>query len=190
MSDERASQDGGRIRPRSGSGQCGWSSTTKSDYPSQWKAIESIASEAVDQPRDPPTSGCAEPRPTPASGPGSPPMSGSGSSELEKENSELRRANEDLEGGLGFLRAWSSTRDCRNSRLHRRTPPTVRGRADLPGAHRARVKIAPNTSGVRGVLPPSGTMDSYQSLYFAARDGDPKRRLGATPRCTIAAKPT
>src|SRR3954452_1160996 len=32
-----------RIRRRCGSGRCGWSSITQGDYPSQWKAIESIS---------------------------------------------------------------------------------------------------------------------------------------------------
>ena len=32
-----------RTRPRSGSERCGWSSSTSDEYPSQWKAIESIS---------------------------------------------------------------------------------------------------------------------------------------------------
>ena len=62
--------------------------------------------------------------------------------ELEKENFELRRANEILKAASAFF-AGSSTRDRRNSRLHRRTPPPLRGRADLPGALRARLQDRP-----------------------------------------------
>ena len=50
--------------------------------------------------------------------------------ELERENRELRRANEILKSQRLFSRG-SSTRNRGGSRLHRRAPGGVRGRADL-----------------------------------------------------------
>jgi len=52
---------------------------------------------------------------------------------LERENRELRRANEILKAASAFF-AGSSTRDCRSGELHRRPPGTLGDRADLPGA--------------------------------------------------------
>ena len=75
------------------------------EYPSQWKAIESISAKLVDQPRDAAASGCAGPRPTPVSGPGSRPTSEPSCSELEREVKELRRANEILKSAAAFFGA-------------------------------------------------------------------------------------
>jgi len=50
--------------------------------------------------------------------------------ELERENRELRRANEILKAPQ-LSSGRSSTADRRDDRLHRRSPQRVRGRADL-----------------------------------------------------------
>ena len=50
--------------------------------------------------------------------------------ELERENRELRRANEILKSAAAFSRG-SSTRDRRDDPLHRREPRPFWGRADL-----------------------------------------------------------
>jgi transposase len=62
--------------------------------------------------------------------------------ELQKEVKELRRANEIL-NQRPFSSGRSSTADSRDSGLHRRPPRPLRGRADLPGAHRARSQDCP-----------------------------------------------
>ena len=113
----------------------------QSEYPSQWKAIESIAAKlAINHEtlrqwvRRAETDAGARP--------GLTTDERARMKELEKENFELRRANEILKAASAFF-AGSSTRDRPDSRLHRRTPPPVRGRADLPGAHRARLQDRP-----------------------------------------------
>lgn len=54
--------------------------------------------------------------------------------ELERENKELRRANEILKLASAFLPRWSSTAGSSDEGLHRQTPRCPRGRADLQGA--------------------------------------------------------
>jgi transposase-like protein len=51
--------------------------------------------------------------------------------ELERENAELRRANEILKTASAFSLRRSPTAECGDRRLHRRSPRPVRGRADL-----------------------------------------------------------
>ena len=63
--------------------------------------------------------------------------------ELEKENFELRRANEILKAASAFFAAELDPATAAASCLHRRTSPPLRGRADLPGAHRARRQDRP-----------------------------------------------
>ena len=53
--------------------------------------------------------------------------------ELERENRELRRANEILKAAAVFSRG-SSTRSPADDALYRSAQPTLGGRADLPGA--------------------------------------------------------
>lgn len=51
---------------------------------------------------------------------------------LERENQELRQANEILrKASAYFLPRRSSTAGSSHDRLHRRSPPGIRGRADL-----------------------------------------------------------
>jgi len=54
---------------------------------------------------------------------------------LERENRELRRANEILKAASAFSRP-SSTPPGRSGEVHRRPPGPLRGRADLPDPRR------------------------------------------------------
>ena len=62
--------------------------------------------------------------------------------ELERENRELRRANEILKAASAFSRG-SSTRDLESSGFHRPVSGQVRGRADLPGVARTQRRDRP-----------------------------------------------
>ena len=62
--------------------------------------------------------------------------------QLESEVRELKRANEILLAASSFF-ARELDRDCRGSGVHRLRSWPVRGRADLPGAHRARLPDRP-----------------------------------------------
>ena len=53
---------------------------------------------------------------------------------LERENRELRQANEILRKASAYFPRRSSTADTSHDRLHRRSPRRVWGRADLQGA--------------------------------------------------------
>jgi len=53
---------------------------------------------------------------------------------LERENRELRQANEILRKASAYLPRRSSTADTGHDRLHRRSPQGLWGRADLQGA--------------------------------------------------------
>ena len=53
---------------------------------------------------------------------------------LERENRELRQANEILRKASAYFARRSSTADTSHDRLHRRSPRGVWGRADLQGA--------------------------------------------------------
>lgn len=62
--------------------------------------------------------------------------------ELDREVKELKRANEILLAASSFF-ARELDRDCRGDRVHRWSSGTVRGRADLHGADRARLQDRP-----------------------------------------------
>lgn len=62
---------------------------------------------------------------------------GSSQESLDEENAQLVRANEVLKTSSAFSPQRSSTANSDANRLHPSIPEKVRGRADLPGAHRA-----------------------------------------------------
>ena len=99
------------------------------EYPSQWAAISSIATKCGMTPetlrkwvRRAEVDGGARP--------GLTSDERRRLAELERENRELRRANEILKAASAFSRG-SSTRDCRDDPLHRGPPRALWGRADL-----------------------------------------------------------
>ena len=118
--------------PRRGAGAGGADGVrAPGEYPSQWKAIESIAAKLA-KPR-PCDCGSAGPRPMPVSGPGLTTDERAGK-RSKRENNELRRANEILKAAAAFFGA-ELDRQSPKCRLHRRPPgPVPRGRADLPGS--------------------------------------------------------
>ena len=63
--------------------------------------------------------------------------------ELERENRELRRANEILKSGVGLFRAGALIRDSESSGFHRPVSDQVRGRADLSGVARTQRRDRP-----------------------------------------------
>jgi len=71
----------------------------------------------------------------------------------------------DLEGGVGFPSRVGSTRDHRSSRVHRRSPDPVRGRADLSRAVWARGQDRPEhlLGGPQARLP--GHQDAFGSSH-------------------------
>ena len=75
----------------------------RDEYPSEWAAMTSIADQARHDGRDPCARGSVGPRSTRAGVPGSPPTSARRLKELEKENRELRRANEILKDASIFF---------------------------------------------------------------------------------------
>jgi transposase-like protein len=76
--------------------------------------------------------------------------------ELERENRELRRANEIPKTASAFSPRRSSTADCSDRRLHRRTQrTTLRGRAGWGGAGGRRRQIDPSTYYATKTRPPS-----------------------------------
>ena len=103
------------------------------EYPSQWKAIESTAPKLAIN-HETLRQWVRRAETDAGERPGLTTDERSRLKELEKENFELRRANEILKAASAFF-ATGSTPDRRDSRLHRRTPPPLRGRADLRGAH-------------------------------------------------------
>ena len=96
----------------------------------------------------------------------------------------------DPAGGLLVSSRGSSTRDCRGSRVHRRPPGPVRGRADLPGAHRARRadrpehllrRQGPAAVGAGGPRRPSCWPRSAGSTPTGARPRPLRRPQGLAP---------
>ena len=129
--------EAGGTRPSCVSGRSGWCSSTPDEYPSQWKAIESVA-EKLDINRETLRVWVRRAEVDEGRRPGVTTDERARLSELEREVKELRRANEILKRRrLTSRRSWTAT--AKSSRVHRRTPGTVRGRADLQGAHRARL---------------------------------------------------
>ena len=88
-------------------------------------------------------SGCGRPRSTAAVRPGKTSEEIAEIRELKKENRRAAAGQRDPEVGLGFLRGGARPPTPVLSRLHRRAPRGVRGRADLPRAHRARRARSP-----------------------------------------------
>ena len=85
---------------------------------------------------------------------------------LKRENAELRRANEILKAASAFFAAESTAH--RGAReIHQRAPVPVRGRADLPRAHRARVPDRPVHLVRRGRRPPSARARRDEQLRAA-----------------------
>jgi transposase len=74
------------------------------EYPSQWKAIESIG-EKLDVHRETLRTGSRRAEVDEGRRPGLSSDDRQRLKDLERENKELRRANEILKGGVGFLRA-------------------------------------------------------------------------------------
>jgi len=74
------------------------------DHPSQWAAIRSIA-DRFGMTHETLRRWSARPRPTRASDPASRPMSANALKELEREDFELRRANEILKSASAFFAA-------------------------------------------------------------------------------------
>jgi hypothetical protein len=98
---------------------------------------------------------------------------------LERENRELRRANEILKSAAAFFgRSW--TADRRDDRRHRRPQGPLWGRADLPGAADRPVHLPcrpPPTASARAVrdrqlkLRSAGSMPSTSASRAPARCG-------------------
>ena len=107
----------------------------RSDYPSLWAAIESIAPKIGCVPqtlnewvkRDGVTTAEAQ-----------------RVKELERENKELRRANEILKLASAFFPRRRSTADSSSERLYRPVSPDPRGRADLQGLAACPVRLSPS----------------------------------------------
>ena len=115
----------------------------RSDYPSLWAAIESIAPKIGCVPqtlnewvkrvevdagvRDGVTTAEAQ-----------------RVKELERENKELRRANEILKLASAFLPRRSRAADSSSERLYRPASPDPRGRADLQGLADCPVRLSPS----------------------------------------------
>ena len=87
-----------------------------------------------------------------------------------REVAELRRANEILKRRQRFSRRRSSTANCADRRLHRRLQGPLRGRADLPGAHRARRADRPEhllrPPGPGPSLRPTGTTPTWPTALL------------------------
>ena len=75
----------------------------RDEYPSEWAAMTSVASQARHDGRDPAVLGPPGRRSTAVGGPGSRPMSARRMKELEREVKELRRANEILKAASVFF---------------------------------------------------------------------------------------
>ena len=75
----------------------------RDEYPSEWAAMTGDRDQARHDARDACAPGSAGPRSTAAGGPDSPPTSAQRLKDLEKENRELRRANEILKDASIFF---------------------------------------------------------------------------------------
>ena len=134
------------------------------DYPSPWKAIESISAKlSIDHERC--ASGCGGLRPTP----------GSGRADDRRAGGLRARAGERSCGGLTrssrrrrLLRCGARPPITRSGRVHRRAPRPVRGRADLPGAHRERLQV-PRTPVGSPQQPPSKQAQQDAELVITIR---------------------
>ena len=93
---------------------------------------------------------------------------------LERENRELRRANEILKAAAVFF-GGSSTATATDDRLHRRTPPGPRGRADL-----RELPIAPSAYYAAKGRPPSprALRDVWLLAEIRRAYGASRRRYG------------
>ena len=112
-------------------------------YGSQWEAIWSVAEKLGPTPETVRLWVAPSWRSTAGPGPGVTTAERARIKELERENRELRRANEILQGGVGFFRVRGSTASRRDSGVHRRPQGPVRGRADLRCAVRAQCRDRP-----------------------------------------------
>ena len=104
------------------------------EYPSQWKAIESI-SKKLNVNHETLRIWVRRAETDTGARPGLTTDERAKMKDLEREVKELRRANEPPSKQRRLSSRGSSTRHRRGSGVHRRTPGTVRGRADLQGAH-------------------------------------------------------
>ena len=108
------------------------------EYPSQWKAIESI-SKKLNLNHETLRLWIRKAEVDGGQRPGLTSDERARMRELEREVKELRRANEILTAAAHSSER-SSTANRRSSGVHRRAQGQVRGRADLQGAHRARLQ--------------------------------------------------
>ena len=102
------------------------------EYPSQWKAIESISAKLSIN-HETLRQWVRRAETDAGERPGLTTDERARMRELERENKELRRANEILKAAAHFF-GRSSTASHRSDRVHRRASGSVRGRADLQGA--------------------------------------------------------
>jgi transposase len=107
------------------------------EYPSQWKAIESIA-QKLDINRETLRVWVRRAEVDDGRRPGLTTDERARIRELEREVKELRRANEILKAASAFF-GGSSTASPSADRVHRRASRDLRGRADLQGVARARL---------------------------------------------------
>jgi hypothetical protein len=91
-----------RTRRSSGSGRCGWCSTTRGEYPTQWKAIESIAKK-LQVNHETLRQWVRRAETDAGQRPGLTTDEREQLRELERENKELRRANEILKAAASFF---------------------------------------------------------------------------------------
>ncbi|MEA2130854.1 MAG: transposase, partial [Solirubrobacteraceae bacterium] len=116
------------------------------EYDSQWAAITSIA-EKFGMTAETLRGWVRQAEVDDGSRPGTTTVEAQRIKELERENRELRRANEILKAASVFFSRGSSTRIRRDDeRVHRRAPRCSRGRADLPLSGIARRRTTPSRS--------------------------------------------
>ncbi len=106
-----------------GSGRCGWCSSTGDEYASQWKAIESIA-EKLDVDRETLRVWVRRAEVDAGRWPGLTTDERARIKELERENRELRRANEILKAASAF---FGAELDRQSKRWSRSSTLTVNG---------------------------------------------------------------